>query len=1222
MPESLAYVVPQSQKRGDMHLIPNGKTHAYRLGEYGPSEIDYGLYDIEYEVFGASRGNRTYNIYYINEADRTVPENYHVLQAALESITGFADKILARIGQDEDMESVFRRLKDQSWLEEIHGIGPTRSESLVEKFESIIPEGLEVFAAFRQHGLPYTRSNQREEWAYAYFKKYPEELETFKQNPYHLVRIGNASKRDVRNLQRERPDLNAASYPISWIDERVEGWEKSHERIVAFLETSLSTIFNQGHTVATHKQIAEALRRRDLDYVEYLDESGQLQQKRTDHHLVDAMVGDTQSTQRVSFTDPDGRKYEGVTSDSYRHRARKIANTVTWLGNKGSPFSEREAERMIGWANQTAPVELDQSQQTAIRYAFHSSISAVAGAAGTGKGLSLDTPLPTPEGWTTVGDLEEGDQLFDENGDVCTVTFVTEKQYRNCYEVEFDDSTVIVTDDVHRWKTNTVSSRRSKRNKRNRPVKPHGTDQSHKHYSASVRTTEEIKNSLRAEGRNNHSIPTADPLQLPEKDFQIPPYVLGVWLGDGNKNGGRITIGEEDLEELIGLLKAEGETGIEFRERRSGVYEVAIHRPQPECCKRGHEYDTIDQGNRRCSTCQNQAARARRNNDPSIRDPKTNLSLRTRLREIGVLGDKHIPECYLRASQSQRLSLLQGIVDTDGHISERQGSVEISFSNRQLAQDLRKLIASLGIKYGSGSSPTQGKRRYRTWLTTSQKVAQLERKVKNLPEETRPTQNRRYITDVREVDTVATKCLQVNSDSHLFLAGETHVPTHNTTTLGSILSGCAPLLEARESQTALGDTNRRTAYCVYVTAPTGKATQRARQELDIKNPETGKTVQPGPVDPDKMPDEQRFIDRGNIQVGTLHSMLGFRGHSFDLPAPHPSVIVVDESSMMDLELAYNLMQYVHRCLESNIPVWVLLSGDIQQLPPVGAGYPYRDFLVRASGPTVPSTKLDRIHRQDEGSGIVEAAFRLANGEMPPVPSESPGDFFWHRPPEGKVDPWEYVQSVAERAQEQGTSVKPEDVQLILPLRHPSSVDEDALCMTESNQRLQKIFAEKRGAELQTLTACRPEDPESTWGVKLAEGDRVVHNGRNRYWGHSQELEPINRGTIGRVERIEDGVVTVNYDTCPELVTYSEPEDRGQLGLAYAMTCHVAQGSEFPVTAVALPKRGAPTLMTRSWLITALTRASEFCDLMGTEERVQKCATENKAAWRQTNLSQM
>jgi ATP-dependent exoDNAse (exonuclease V) alpha subunit len=829
MPESLAYIVPQSEDRGDMYLLPEGDKHTYRLGDYGPSEIDYGLFDVDYSIYNGSRGNRTYDIYYLNEADRTVPQNYEVLRSALESITGFADKLMMRIGQGEDMDSVFSRLRSREWLEETHGIGPSHSESLVEKFESIIPEGLEVFSAFRQHDLPYARSNQREEWAYAYFDEYEEELEAFRENPYHLVRIGDSSRRNVRRLERQRPDLNAASYPIRWIDERVEGWDKSHERVVAYLETSLSGIFRQGHTVATAPQIAEALRDEGLNRVEFWDE-GTLQQKRTDRHLVEALIEDTESTQKVSFVDPDGRKHTGVTGDSYYHQARTITSTINWLGNKGTPFAEPEIKKMIGWANQSAPVELDQSQQTAIRYAFHSAISAITGAAGTGK----------------------------------------------------------------------------------------------------------------------------------------------------------------------------------------------------------------------------------------------------------------------------------------------------------------------------------------------------------------------------------------------------------TTTLGSILSGCAPLLESRKSQMAFGSTDKRTAFCVYVTAPTGKATQRARKELDIENPETGEPVVPGPIDSDEMPEKQRFLEQGHLQVGTLHSMLGFQGHSFTIPEPHPSVIVVDESSMMDLELAFNLMQYVKNCLENDIPVWVLLSGDIEQLPPVGSGYPYRDFLVRASGPTVASTELDRIHRQDDGSGIVEAAFQLANGEMPPLPSEGPDDFFWHAPPDGEIDPWTYVQNVAQRANErENLGASPEDVQLILPLRHPSSIDKEALCMIEANERLQEVFADHRGATLRKLPACKPEDPDYSWLMTLSEGDRVVHNGRNRYYGHSPELEPINRGTIGWVEDIdEDGVVQVNYETCAELVTYEEPEDRGQLGLAYAMTCHVAQGSEFPVTGVALPKEGAPTLMTRSWLITAVTRASEFCDLMGTPNRVEMCATNNKAAWRQTNLSQM
>ena len=92
----------------------------------------------------------------------------------------------------------------------------------------------------------------------------------------------------------------------------------------------------------------------------------------------------------------------------------------------------------------------------------------VAGATGSGKALALDTPIPTPRGWTTMGEVQVGDEVFDENGHPCAVTAATPVMYgRPCYEVEFSDGTVIVADAEHLWRTSTVAGRQQ----RGRPPK-------------------------------------------------------------------------------------------------------------------------------------------------------------------------------------------------------------------------------------------------------------------------------------------------------------------------------------------------------------------------------------------------------------------------------------------------------------------------------------------------------------------------------------------------------------------------------------------------------------------------------------------------------------------------------------------------------------------------------------------------------------------------------
>src|SRR5499427_7314819 len=149
-----------------------------------------------------------------------------------------------------------------------------------------------------------------------------------------------------------------------------------------------------------------------------------------------------------------------------------------------------------------------------------------------GKALVLDTPLPTPSGWTTMGGVSVGDQLLGKDGRPVTVVAATEVMHgRPCYEVEFSDGEIIVADGQHQWLTWTRRARRYDVQTRGHarefanPVPPE------------VVTTEKIAGTLRcptADDRLNHAVCMPQPLELPDADLPIPPYALGIWLGDGN----------------------------------------------------------------------------------------------------------------------------------------------------------------------------------------------------------------------------------------------------------------------------------------------------------------------------------------------------------------------------------------------------------------------------------------------------------------------------------------------------------------------------------------------------------------------------------------------------------------------------------------------------------------------------------------------------------------
>jgi replicative DNA helicase len=351
-----------------------------------------------------------------------------------------------------------------------------------------------------------------------------------------------------------------------------------------------------------------------------------------------------------------------------------------------------------------------------------------------GKALALDTPLPTPTGWTTMGEVAVGDLLVGADGKPTTVTAATEVMHgRPCYEVEFSDGTVIVADAQHQWLTETRASRKSAR------AAARGYNRAWtQRILPQVKTTEEILATLRCNGterRLNHAVVNARPLDLPERELPLPSYALGAWLGDGHTASARITTADP---EIIVDLEADGMRAVPGR----GLL-YYLHLPE------GPLVEGI-------------------------------------LRSLGVLGNKHIPATYLRASEAQRRSLLAGLLDTDGTVTN-SGAVQFSVTSRRLAEDVRELVVSLGyrcslsrkqIKGGTEASSTA----YTITFSTTDEVFRLERKRLVHKERRGPGRTgRRYITAVRPVASVPVRCVEVDSSDHLYLASRSMVPTHNST---------------------------------------------------------------------------------------------------------------------------------------------------------------------------------------------------------------------------------------------------------------------------------------------------------------------------------------------------------------------------------------------------------------------------------------------------------
>ncbi|QCB49405.1 replicative DNA helicase [Rhodococcus sp. PAMC28707] len=437
----------------------------------------------------------------------------------------------------------------------------------------------------------------------------------------------------------------------------------------------------------------------------------------------------------------------------------------------------------------------------------------VAARPGVGKALALDTPLPTPDGWTTMGEVMVGDQLIDAHGRPTRVVATTDVMVdRPCFELEFSDGTVIVADAQHQWLTDTRASRKSAQ------AAAVGYNRTRNQRTfAEVRTTEEIARTARCntkDARINHSVVNAEALQLPERELLVPPYTLGAWLGDGTSACAQITSADPEI-----ITRIEGE-GLEVTKSSSAALRYKIQLPaetvdSKDCVVCGKEFVPFPLNVRTCG--QSCGGKARFMSEPvaaptcvDCGERTTGLrrcqicwntvgTVRARLRTIGVLGDKHIPSEYLRASESQRRALLAGLLDTDGTVTAG-GSAQFCVTSERLVKGVRELVASLGYRVQMSTKRVKGRSEasstaYALTFATDDVVFGLHRK-QILHKERRAASSSvrsgsRFIVNVRKVDSVPVRCVEVDNADHLYLASESMIPTHNSTISMDFMRSCS-----------------------------------------------------------------------------------------------------------------------------------------------------------------------------------------------------------------------------------------------------------------------------------------------------------------------------------------------------------------------------------------------------------------------------------------------
>jgi exodeoxyribonuclease V alpha subunit len=333
---------------------------------------------------------------------------------------------------------------------------------------------------------------------------------------------------------------------------------------------------------------------------------------------------------------------------------------------------------------------------------------------------------------------------------------------------------------------------------------------------------------------------------------------------------------------------------------------------------------------------------------------------------------------------------------------------------------------------------------------------------------------------------------------------------------------------------------------------------------------------------------KRLSEATGHPASTIHRLLEFspvEGFTHDEENPLDlDFLVVDEASMLDLLLMNHLLKAVR------LGTHVLFVGDVDQLPSVGAGDVLRNMI---SSGIAPVTRLNSIFRQAADSKIITNAHLINQGKFP-IFSKENGDFFLFPAEDATAAADWIVDIVSERVPQKFGFDAVRDIQVLAPIyRGPAGV-------IALNERLQE--------KLNPPANNKPE--RKLYGTIFRLGDKVMQT-QNNY------DKDVYNGDIGFVRLIDVVEQTLVLDFDGRTATY-DWSDADQLTLAYVVSIHKAQGSEFPVVVMPIVTQHY-TMLQRNLLYTAITRARKLCVLAGSPRAISMAVRNNKVAHRFTAL---
>lgn len=343
---------------------------------------------------------------------------------------------------------------------------------------------------------------------------------------------------------------------------------------------------------------------------------------------------------------------------------------------------------------------------------------------------------------------------------------------------------------------------------------------------------------------------------------------------------------------------------------------------------------------------------------------------------------------------------------------------------------------------------------------------------------------------------------------------------------------------------------------------------------------------------------KRITETTGEEAKTLHRLLSLGkteedlSINYEVPKLDQDIVVVDEVSMIDTAV----MHYLLKALKDKTRL--VLIGDVDQLPSVGAGNVLRDLI---ESDLVPTSKLTKIYRQAQASEIIVNAHKINHGEKIDLSSRD-NDFFFIN---GTNVVNQVSELVSERLKKYGNYSPINDIQVLTPTKKGESGTKFL------NKALQDV-----------LNPAVPNKNEKEFGsITFREGDKVmqIKNNYDLYW---ESLDGKNYGSgiyngdIGIISSITDDGIEVIYDEDKRVLYDSASFE--ELEHAYAITVHKSQGSEFPVVVMPIVS-GPPMLYTRNLLYTGVTRAKELLVIVGDSRVVFHMIDNNNTKKRNTGL---